>query len=227
VVEEMLPAVVREFPAIACDAYCERGAWSLDETRCLFRRAAQLGCPLRVHSDQFNSLGATRLAIEMGAVSVDHLEAIDEADLLPLARSRTIAVLLPCCGFHLDDRYAPARRLVDGGAAVALATNFNPGSAPTPSMPLVLALAVRKLGLTAAEAITAATHNAACVLGMDGRAGSIDAGRRADLQLWDCADERELACELAGPGPSCVVLGGAIVHQRCPPGTLVPSRPAP
>ncbi len=213
-IDETLPAVVTEFPHIACDAYCEEGAWSLDDCRRLFEYAKELGCPIRVHADQFNSLGMTRLAIDMGATSVDHLEAVTPKDLEHLARSETIGVCLPCSGFHLDGRYAPARAMIDSGAAVAIASNYNPGSAPTPSMAFTIALACRKLKMTAAEAITAATFNAACVLRMQDLVGSIEVGKRGDLQLVDASDERELAFEIAGPGPLAVVLGGEIVHLR-------------
>jgi imidazolonepropionase len=213
-IEETLPAVAEEFPGIACDAYCEEGAWSVADTRRLFEAAARLGCPLRVHADQFNSLGMTRLAVDMGAVSVDHLEAATPADIAHLAKSTTIGVALPACGFHLDGRFAPARKLVDEGGALASASNYNPGSAPTPSMPFVVALACRKLGLTPEEAITAATVNAACVLGLQGRAGTIEVGRSADLQLLDCADERELAFEFATAGPRLVLSRGRVVFRR-------------
>ncbi len=212
-INETLPAVVDEFPAIACDAYCEKGAWSVADTRRLFERAVALGCPLRVHTDQFSSLGMTRLAIEMGAVSVDHLEATTPADLELLAASPTVGVALPASGFHLDDRYAPARALVDAGGVLALATNYNPGSAPTPSMPFVIALACRKLGLTPAEAIVAATLNAAFVLGLQGAVGSIEPGKRADLQLMDFTDERELGYEFATAGPRLVLCGGQVVKR--------------
>ncbi|HVP72694.1 MAG TPA: imidazolonepropionase [Phycisphaerales bacterium] len=214
IIDETLPAVASEFPGITCDAFCEEGAWSLDDCRRLFEYAKELGCPIRVHTDQFNSLGMTRLAVEFGAVSVDHLEAITPKDLEHLAHSRTIAVCLPCAGFHLDGRYAPARALIDVGGAVAIATNCNPGSAPTPSMAFTIALACRKLRLTPAEAITAATFNAACVLGMQETIGSIAVGKRADFQLIDATDEREIGFEIAGPGPLAVVLGGEIVHLR-------------
>ncbi len=213
-INETLPAVAAEFPGIACDAYCENGAWSLADTRRLFENAVDLGCPLRVHADQFNSLGMTRLAVEMGAVSVDHLEATTPKDLEHLAHSATIGVALPASGFHLDDRYAPARELVDGGGALALATNYNPGSSPTPSIPFVISLACRKLGLTPAEAIAACTINAACVLGLQDEVGTIEPGKRADLQVLDTTDERELAYELASPGPRVVILDGTIVHRR-------------
>ncbi|MDY7109311.1 MAG: imidazolonepropionase [Planctomycetota bacterium] len=213
-ISETLPAVVQEFPGITCDAYCEQGAWSLKDTQRLFEAAIDLGCPIRVHADQFNSLGMTRLAIEMGAVSVDHLEATTPGELEQLAGSSTFGVALPCSGFHLDDAYAPARRFIDAGGALAIATNYNPGSAPTPSMPFTIALACRKLRLTPAEAITCATYNPACVLGIEEETGSLEVGKRADIQLLDCVDERELAFEFATAGPLVVMLGGQIVHTR-------------
>jgi len=213
-IEETLPAIVSEFPGIACDAYCEVGAWSLEDTRRLLEKAAEFGCSLRLHADQFNSLGATRLAIDLGAASVDHLEAITPDDLTRLAESPTMGVALPACGFHLDDRYAPGRAFIDAGGALAIATNYNPGSAPTPSMPFVIALACRKLGLALAEAITAATYNAACVLGLEHRVGSLEIGKRADLQILDATDERQLAYEFATAGPLLVILDGHVVHLR-------------
>ncbi|HMN97028.1 MAG TPA: imidazolonepropionase [Phycisphaerales bacterium] len=215
-INETLPAAVTEFPGIACDAFCEDGAWSLAETRRLFENARDMGCRLRVHTDQFNSLGMTRLAIEMGAATVDHLEAITASDMQHLARSETIAVLLPVSGFHLDDRYAPARDLIDCGAAVAIATNCNPGSAPSPSMAFAIGLASRKLRMTPAEAIVAATYNAACVLDLQDEVGSIETGKRADLQLLDLRDERELAYEIGGPPPALVVVGGEPVSPPTP-----------
>lgn len=213
-INETLPAVAAEFPEITVDAFCEQGAWPLEDVRRLFEAAKELGCPLRVHSDQFNSLGMTRLAVEMGAVSVDHLEAVTPSDLEHLARSKTVGVMLPASGFHLDGRYAPARAFIDAGGAVAIATNYNPGSAPSPSMPFTIALACRKLRMTPAEAITASTWNAACVLGVQDRVGSIEIGKRADLQLLDAGDERDLGYEFAGAGPLVVMVNGEIVHLR-------------
>lgn len=213
-ITETLPAIVQEFPEIVCDAYCEEGAWSVKDTQRLFAAARDLGCPLRVHADQFNSLGMTRLAVEMGAVSVDHLETTITDDLELLAESSTFGVMLPCSGFHLGDGYAPARRFVDAGGALALASNYNPGSAPTPSMPFTIALACRALRLTPAEAITCATYNPAVVLGLQDQIGSIEPGKRADVQLLDASDERELAYEFATAGPLLVILGGQLVHTR-------------
>lgn len=209
-INETLPAISKEFPAITIDAYCEDGAWPLDQTRKLFARAQSLGHPLRIHTDQFNSLGATQLALELGAVSVDHLEAVTESDIPLIANSKTIAVALPASGFNTDDRYAPARKLIDEGAALAIATNYNPGSAPSPSIPFTLALACRKLNMTPAEGIIAATINAACVLNLQNTLGSIEPGKRADLTIWDEKDERALAYEFATISPLAVVGGGHI-----------------
>ena len=213
---ETLPAVAESFPGIACDAYCEQGAWSVKQTTQLFEAAKALGCPLRVHVDQFNTLGMVPVAIEMGAASVDHLESTMITELKRLAGSDTIGVALPASGFHLDDAFAPGRNLVDFGGALAIATNYNPGSAPTPSMPFTIALACRKLRLTPAEAIVCSTYNAACVLGLESEVGSVEPGKRADLQVLDCADERDLAFEFAGPGPRAVVINGRIAHRRDP-----------
>ncbi|TVQ55115.1 MAG: imidazolonepropionase [Phycisphaerales bacterium] len=213
-INETLPAVAREFPGITCDAYCEEGAWSLEETRRLFEAALAHDLPLRVHADQFNALGMTSLAVEMNAISVDHLEATSPKDLEMLARSDTFGVALPCSGFQLDDRYAPARAFLDAGGALAIASNYNPGSAPTPSLPFTIALACRKLKLSVAEAFTATTHNAACLLGIQDEVGSIQPDRRANLQMWDFTDERELPYEFATPGPLWTMLNGRIAHER-------------
>ena len=206
VVKEMLPAVSKEFPDIPVDAFCETGAWTLEACVRLFEKASKHH-PLRVHADQFTSLGMVPEAIRLGARSVDHLEASTKTDLLSLARSRTCGVILPCTGFHTDGRYARAGFFVDAGGAVALATNCNPGSAPTHSIPLAIALAVRFCGLSPAEAIAAATVNAAAVLGLADR-GTIETGKRADLILLRHKDERLLAYELGGNPVDVVIAAG-------------------
>jgi imidazolonepropionase len=196
-IKETLPAVHAEFPGIAIDAFCEKGAWSLEDTVALFEAAKNLGHPIRVHADQFNSLGMIPRAIRLGAVSVDHLEASTPEDLQSLAASKTLGVALPVCGLHLDNRFASPRSLVDAGGALAIATNCNPGSAPATSMPLAIATAVRNCGLTPAEAIAATTVNAADLLRLADR-GTITPGQRADLILLHHTDERMLAYELGG-----------------------------
>jgi imidazolonepropionase len=212
VVEEMLPLVLKEFPGIACDAYCERGAWSREECERLFAAAKTLGSPIRVHADQFNPLGMTTSAIRLGARSVDHLEASTDEELAALAASSTVGVALPGCGFHLDNRFAKARALLDAGGALALATNCNPGSSPTVSIPFIIALAVRFLRVTPAEAILATTVNAAHVLGLGRDVGRLVPGMQADLQMLPTRDERTLAYEYANPGPTAVwIRGGRVI----------------
>lgn len=209
VVKEMLPEVSREFPDIAVDAYCEEGAWSVAACVKLFEKAHKHH-PVRVHADQFNALGMIPEAIRLFARSVDHLEAGRKADLVALAQSATMGVILPATGFHTDGRYARAGFFVDQGGALALATNCNPGSAPTHSMPFAIALAVRHCGLSPAEAIAAATVNAAAVLGLKDR-GRIEPGLRADLILLHHKDERLLAHEVGGNPVERVICGGALV----------------
>jgi imidazolonepropionase len=175
-----------------------------------------LGCPVRCHVDQFNALGMLRRCIEMGARSVDHLEASTPEDLALLAHSKTIGVGLPVCGMHMDGRYADLRAVVEAGGAVAIATNSNPGSAPTTSMPLAIAAAVRHCGLTPAQAIGAATVNGAAVLGLGDR-GVIAHNARADLILLSHKDERALAYELGGNPVDLVVTGGRVFTTKPSP----------
>ena len=212
VIHETLPAIVQEFPGITCDAYCETGAWSVEETTKLFEKAIELDCPIRAHVDQFNPLGMLSRAVDLGARSVDHLEHSTDEELQILAKSNTIAVLLPASGFCLNDVYARGRYIADLGCPIAIATNYNPGSAPSPSMPFTISLACRRLGLTPAEAITASTFNAACVLDLQDRVGSLEVGKQADLQLLDCEDERDVAWHIAAGGPLLVAIKGEIVH---------------
>jgi len=206
-IRETLPAVSAEFPGIALDAYCERGAWSREECRALFDAGQAAGHAVRVHADQFNTLGMIDVARERGYRSVDHLEATDAAGLKRLADSPTFGVMLPASGLHLDDRYGDGRGFVDYGGRLALATNYNPGSAPCWSMPLVIALAVRRLGLTPHEAIEASTATGAAVLGLDDR-GRIEPGMRADLIVLDAEDPRTLAFEFGGNPVARVMVGG-------------------
>jgi imidazolonepropionase len=214
---ETLPAISREFPGIAIDAFCETSAWSLEDTVALFEAARAAGHPIRVHADQFNSLGMVREALRLGAVSVDHLEATTPEDLKALGASAAFGVALPVCGLHLDGRFANARALVDAGGALAIATNCNPGSAPTTSMPLAIATAVRHCGLTPAEAIAAATINPASLLGLSDR-GTIAPGQRADLILLRHADERMLAYEMGGNAVDAVICAGHML----PPANATP-----
>lgn len=206
VVKDMLPEVSKEFPDIAVDAYCEEGAWSVEACVRLFEKARKHH-PVRVHADQFNSLGMIPEAVRLHARSVDHLEASTKKDLLLLATSPTCGVILPCTGLHTDQRFMRARLFIEQGGALALATNCNPGTSPSHSIPLAIALAVRFCRLTPAEAITAATVNAASVLGLSDR-GTVAPGQRADLILLHHKDERALAYELGGNPVDTVICAG-------------------
>jgi len=211
-VEETLPIVSAEFPGVMVDAFCEEGAWPRAACVRLLGQAQSLGHPVRVHADQFNSLGMIPEAIRLGLRSVDHLEASTNGDLMALAASPTMGVILPATGFHTDGRYARARQFVDGGGALALATNYNPGSAPCYSMPFAISLAVRYCGLTPAEAIIACTVNAANLLGFADR-GRVAPGQRADLVLLVHRDERALAHEVGGNPVETVICNGRIIRN--------------
>jgi imidazolonepropionase len=207
VVREMLPTVWHEFPGIAIDACCEVDAWPLEACQRLYERARKHGLPLRVQTDQFGSTGMVQEALKIFARSVDGLESATKADLLALAASNTFGVMMPATAFHLNGRYARAGAFVDSGGLLALASNYNPHTAPMFSMPWVIALAVRFCGLTPAEAITACTVNAAAVLGLTDR-GTIEPGQRADLILLRHRDERLLAHEVGGNPVDSVITGG-------------------
>lgn len=176
------------------DVFCEQEAFSLEETERLLNAAQELGFKLKLHAEQFTTSGATALGARLDAVSVDHLEHIDSDGLTTLAESpSTIAVLLPAVNFHLGlDEVAPARRIIKAGLPVALATDFNPGSSFTPSIPMVIALACRLLKMTVTEAIVAVTINAAHALDLAAEIGSLEPGKRADLIICDLPDHKWL-----------------------------------
>jgi imidazolonepropionase len=195
--------------AEAADVFVERGAFDATQARRYLEACRDAGLALRLHGDQFTESGAIPLAIELGARSVDHLEATGADTIMALAASGVTGVLLPASALFLDRPMPPARALVDAGAAIALATDFNPGSAFTESLPLVCSLACTQLHLSPAEALGACTVNAAHVLGQD-RIGRLAPGLRADITLLDAPDWRYLAYHLGGQVVSRVVVGGEL-----------------
>lgn len=220
IAKEMLPAVAEKARALGidlpfCDVFCEEGAFDLQQTRRILEAAQALGFPLKVHVDEFKALGGTRLAVELGAVSADHLVKTAPEDVAALGRSETVAVSLPCTPFGLGHTtYTPARALLAAGAALALATDCNPGTAWTESMPFVIALACRYLRLTPAQALVAATLNAAYALNLGERVGSLTPGYTADLVLLDAPDIRHLGYRF-GTNPVALVLkAGEVVIDR-------------
>jgi imidazolonepropionase len=200
--------------ATAADVFLEQGAFDAEQARRYLLAARDAGLALRIHGDQFTESGAIPLAIELAARSVDHLEATGAEGILALARSDVVGVLLPASALVLDRPSPPARALVDAGAAIALATDFNPGSAFTESLPLVASLASTQLRLSPAEALAALTVNAAFVLGCAERKGRLAPGFDADLVLLDAPDWRYLAYHLAGDVVSEVIVAGRRTWAR-------------
>ena len=192
-VHEMLPAVAHERLASYADVFCEPGVFTVDESREILSAARAAGLAIKLHADELVAGGGAELAGELGAVSADHLAAISDAGIAALAAHGTVATLLPGTMLFLGKRdQAPARRLVEAGVPVALATDFNPGTSPTTNFPLVLTLGVSQLRLSVAEALLAGTVNGAAALGLADRVGQLSAGFSADLALWDVDDVREL-----------------------------------
>jgi imidazolonepropionase len=205
---DVLPEAARV--AVAADVFVEEGAFGVAQARRYLEACRNAGLSLRLHGDQFTELGAIPLAIELGARSVDHLEATSEDGVHTLATSDVAAVLLPASALYLDRPMPPARALVDAGAVVAVATDFNPGSAFCESLPLVSSLAVTQLHLAPAEVLSACTVNAAHVLGRSGEIGRIAPGYVADLVLLNAPDWRYLSYHLGGPVVATVIEAGEV-----------------
>ena len=196
----MIPAVAAEKLARFCDVFMEPGVFTAAQTRRILEAGSRHGLLPKLHADELENSGAAELAAELNAVSADHLGAISDRGITALALSRTVATLLPATLLFLGkSRYAPARRLIDAGATVALATDFNPGSSPTPSMPLVLTLACTQMGMDPLEAIVAATAGGAKALALDDGTGTLVPGAPADVLLWDVADHREVPYRFGNP----------------------------
>jgi len=213
--QELLPEVAENGLAEYCDVFCERRAFSVAESRQVLEAGKKHGLRPRVHAEQLSNTGAADLGVRLGAASCDHLEYLKPADIRALAKSNTVATLLPGCDFHLGlKQYAPARKLIEAGAIVALATDFNPGTSPTLSMPMVLALACTQLRMTPAEAIAAATINASYSLGRHRKVGSIEAGKQADLAVFEVADYREIPYYFGVNTCWLTMKRGEVIHMR-------------
>jgi len=206
---EIIPAAAAAGLARFCDVFCERGVFDAAESRRVLAAGARHGLAPRLHADEFADSGGAELAAELGALSADHLIAVSPAGIEALAAAGVTAVLLPGTSFFLmQHRYAPARRLIEAGVPVALATDCNPGSSHTESMPMVVVLAVFELGMSVEESLTAATLNAACSLGLGGEIGSIEVGKRADLALLALPNLLHLAYHYGINPVAAVVKGG-------------------
>src|SRR5262249_23728592 len=189
---EMLPEVARRRLAGVCGVFCETGVFSLEEAERILARAPELVLRLKLHADELTPLGGAELAARLGAVSADHLLCITDAGVEALAGAGTVATLLPGTAFFLGVAYAPARRLIERGLAVALASDCNPGTCPTENLPLVGAIACAQMHMLPAETITALTINAAAALGRAERIGSLEVGKQADLIICNIPNYRHL-----------------------------------
>jgi imidazolonepropionase len=215
VTDVMLPQVAAEGLARYCDVFCESHVFTVDETRRVLTSAKQLGLGLRVHAEQLSLSGGAYLAAVLEAASADHLEWIDDKGISALARRGVIAVLLPGAVFNLGlTRYAPARAMIEAEVPIALATDFNPGSSPTPSMQMILSIACTQMRMTPAEAITAATINAAYSLECGDSVGSLEPGKQADLVVFDCPDYRQIPYFFGVNHASVVIKSGRVVWDK-------------
>ena len=210
-IDEIHPEIAKLGLAEAVDVFCEEGVFDLEQTRRMLTGVDSFGWRIHLHADELTPLGGAELAVEFGALSADHLMCITPEGVAALAGSETVAVLLPGTSFFLRSPWAPARTLVDSGCAVALATDCNPGSSPTESMPMILALATLGMGLGVAEAITAATLNAAAALGRADEIGSIEEGKCADLVVLDAPTYHNLVYHFGVNPVRHVVKGGRVV----------------
>jgi len=191
--ERMLPYIAKRKLARFCDVFCEENYFTAQEAAHILEKGLALGLKPKLHADEFKSIGGTPVAAALQAVSVDHLEHVDEAGLQSLQKGNTVAVLLPGVSFFLRNPYAPARRLIDAGIPVAIASDFNPGSCMAFSMPLMMTIACTQMGMTPEEAVVATTLNGAAALGVSDTLGSIEVGKQADLMLYDIPNYRFLA----------------------------------
>ena len=214
VVTEMLPRVTAEKLAEFCDVFCERGYFNIDQSRKILSAAKKVGLSLRGHVDQLTNSGGAKLMAEMGATTADHLEQTDEQGIAALKKANVQPVLLPGSVYALgSSRYPRAREMIEAGLAVVLATDFNPGSSPTPSMPMVLSLACTQMKMSPAEAITASTVNAAYSLNRGDSIGSLEPGKLANFVIFDCEDYRELAYWFGMPQTHSVYVRGECVSR--------------
>ena len=200
--EEMIPAVAKQKLAKFCDVFCETGVFTAEESRRILQAGLDNGLIPKIHADEIDAIGGSQLAGEIGAISAEHLIVCPEEGIQSMAQGGTVACLLPATSFYLNSTYAPARRMIEVGVPVALASDYNPGSCPCLNLQLVMNIACLKYRLTPEEVLTGVTLNAAAAIGMADKVGSIDRTKQADLVIWDAPDLNYL----------CYRLGSNLVH---------------
>jgi imidazolonepropionase len=214
VVNEMLPRVTSESLAEFCDVFCERGYFDIEQSRRILNSAKRLGLRLRIHADQLSNSGSAKLAAELKAATADHLEKTDEQGIAALRSEGVQPVLLPGSVYALGSTcYPRAREMIEAGLAVVIATDFNPGSSPTASMPMILSLACTQMKMSPAEAISASTINPAYSLGRGDQIGSLESGKVANFSIFNCSDYRELAYWFGVPLTHGVYVEGKRTHE--------------
>lgn len=213
-INELLPVIKAENLSNRCDAFCESSAFSPDEVEQLFIVAKSLGYNLTLHTEQFNNIGGIELALQMDALSVDHLEVLKDEQIKLFGDSQTVAVLLPGVSYTLDYSFAPARKLIDSGATVALATDYNPGTSNINSIFLIMSLAARKLKMTFEEIISAYTINSAAALGISNETGSLEPGKSADLAILDISNYEQIIYNTAQNFNQMTVKSGKIIYNK-------------
>lgn len=214
IIEEVLPKIEEEKLAEFCDVFCEANVFSIDQSRKLLLAAKSLGFKIKIHADEIVALGGAGLAAEVGAVSADHLLMASDSGLLAMKAAGTVATLLPATAFSLREPFARSRYMIDSGLAVALATDFNPGSCFTESIPLIIALSTLQMKMSIEEVITALTLNGAAALGRADKIGSIDLGKVGDIVIHNCPSYKFLAYHIAYNNVETVIKNGKIVKDR-------------
>ncbi|OGU35896.1 MAG: imidazolonepropionase [Ignavibacteria bacterium GWB2_35_6b] len=214
IVNELLPFVAENKLAKFCDAFCEKTAFTAPQVDKIFNEAQKLGLSLKLHTEQFNNIGGLDVALKLNAQSVDHLEVISENDLNKFSDKETVAVLLPGVSFFLNYDFAPARKLIDANAIVALATDYNPGSSHIANLNLIMTLAALKMKMTIEETISAVTINAAKALNVSDKVGSIEVGKNADFAIFDISDYSEIVYQV-GKNLNCMtVKNGNVIYKK-------------
>lgn len=217
IINKMLPHIAEQKLAKFCDGFCESTAFTADEIDLIFTRAKELGLNLKLHTEQFNSIGGLDTALKHNAVSVDHLEVLQDDGIINLGKADTVSVLLPGVSFFLNYQYAPARKLIESNAIIALATDFNPGSSHISSLSLIMSLAALNMRMTIEETINAVTINAAAALRMNDKIGSIEIGKRADFSIFDTEEYADIVYDI-GRNLNCMTIkSGEIIYNSASP----------
>lgn len=214
IIDEIMPTVAEEKLAEFCDIFCEQNVFSVEESRTLLNKAKEMGLKPKIHADEIVQLGGAELAAEVGAVSADHLLQASNEGVAAMAEKNVVATCLPCTAFSLREHYARGRFMIDQGCAVALATDFNPGSCFTESIPLVIALSTLYMNMTIEEVITALTLNGAAAVDRAAVTGSLEAGKTGDLVIHEFPSYRFLPYHIAMPTAETVVKGGQVVYRK-------------